>query len=106
MLDFQQEKWLLITCSPAKTIPIYLQKHSGVPGTEIATLKRAYFVKPLGGGWLSELLGIYIYIYICRFYMAHLYSLDQVHLMQQPSMKSSSSYIYLHSPVSYHIIYI
>ena len=26
----------------------YLQKHSGVPVTEIATLKRAFFVEPLG----------------------------------------------------------
>ena len=38
----------------------YLQKHSGVPGTEIATLKRAFFVEPLGvdGGlnpWYSLL---------------------------------------------------
>ena len=32
----------------------YLQKHSGVPWTEIATLKRAFFVEPLGGGWWSE----------------------------------------------------
>ena len=32
----------------------YLQKHSGVPVTEIATLKRAFFVEPLGGGWWSE----------------------------------------------------
>ena len=29
----------------------YLQKHSGVPGTEIASLKRAVLVEPLGGGW-------------------------------------------------------
>ena len=34
----------------------YLQKHSGVPWTEIATLKRAFFVEPLGGGWWSETL--------------------------------------------------
>ena len=26
----------------------YLQKHCGVPVTEIATLKRAFFVRPLG----------------------------------------------------------
>ena len=26
----------------------YLQKHSGVPQTEIATLKRAFSVEPLG----------------------------------------------------------
>ena len=26
----------------------YLQKHSGVPGTEIAILKRAFFVEPMG----------------------------------------------------------
>ena len=26
----------------------YLQKHSGVPWTEIASLKRAFFVEPLG----------------------------------------------------------
>ena len=32
----------------------YLQKHSGVPVTEIATLKRVFFVEPLGGGWWSE----------------------------------------------------
>ena len=31
----------------------YLQKHSGVPGTEIATLKHAFFIEPLGGGWWS-----------------------------------------------------
>ena len=29
----------------------YLQEHSGVPGTEIASLKRAVLVEPLGGGW-------------------------------------------------------
>ena len=39
----------------------YLQKHSGVPVTEIATLKRVFFVEPLGGGWWSEPLGKYPY---------------------------------------------
>ena len=33
----------------------YLQKHSGVPWTKIAILKRAFFVEPLRGGWWSEL---------------------------------------------------
>ena len=32
----------------------YLQKHSGVPGTEIATLKRAFFRRAFGGGGWSE----------------------------------------------------
>ena len=32
----------------------YLQKHSGVPVTEIATLKRVLFVETMGGGWWSE----------------------------------------------------
>ena len=31
-----------------------LQTHSGVPWTEIATLKCALFVEPLRGGWSSE----------------------------------------------------
>ena len=31
----------------------YLQKHSGVPVTEIFTLKRAFF-RRAGGGWWSE----------------------------------------------------
>ena len=35
----------------------YLQKHSGVPGTEIAILKHAFFVELLGDGWWSETLG-------------------------------------------------
>ena len=35
-----------------------LQKHSGVPVTEIATLKRALFVEPLGGGLWSEPPGV------------------------------------------------
>ena len=26
----------------------YIQKHSGAPGTETATLKRAFFLEPLG----------------------------------------------------------
>ena len=37
----------------------YLQKHSGVPGTEIATLKRAFFRRASGGGWWSESLGMF-----------------------------------------------
>ena len=53
MLEFQQQKWPLIKGSPVKTTPIY-KKHSGVPGTEIVTLKCAFFVEPLGGGWWSE----------------------------------------------------
>ena len=36
----------------------YLQKHSGVPWTEIATLKHAFFVEPLGVGWSREPLGL------------------------------------------------
>lgn len=40
----------------------YLQKHSGVPWTEIATLKRAFFVEPLGGGWWSEPPGALTYV--------------------------------------------
>ena len=39
----------------------YLQKHSGVPWTKIATLKRAFFVEPLRGGWWSEPPGIKCY---------------------------------------------
>ena len=37
----------------------YLQKHSGVPRAAIATLKRVFFVEPLGGGWWSEPPGKY-----------------------------------------------
>ena len=40
----------------------YLQKHSGVPVTEIATLKRAFFVEPLGGGWWSEPPGMLLLV--------------------------------------------
>ena len=32
----------------------YLQKHSGVPVTEIATLKRVFFVEPMGLKFESE----------------------------------------------------
>ena len=45
----------------------YLQKHSGVPGTEIATLKRAVFVEPLGGGWWSDLPGLRIHFLMFKY---------------------------------------
>ena len=52
MLEFQQQN------SPTQVITSqnypYVKKHSGVLGTEIATLKRAFFVEPLGG-WIVEL---------------------------------------------------
>ena len=41
MLEFQQQVFT------SQNYP-YLQKHSWVPGTEIATLKHAFFVEPLG----------------------------------------------------------
>ena len=36
----------------------YLQKHSGVPGTEIATEKRVFFIEPLGVGGGVNPLGL------------------------------------------------
>ena len=45
----------------------YLQNHSGVPGTEIATLKHAVFIEPLGGEWWSELPGLCIHFLMFKY---------------------------------------
>ena len=47
----------------------YLQKHSGVAGSEIATLKRAFFVEPLGGGWWSKPSGTNTYAILIQYYV-------------------------------------